>query len=315
MKKNPASWVVGVDIGGTSFRVGLVNEHTGRVFQISKQKTAGLSLNKFGSFLERIIGQGRGKTKALGIAVPGFCDANQQRVLTTCGVVPFLESCDLACALEKRFGVRTRVDNDARAHAEGEFSYGGWGKPKSFVVLTLGTGVGLAWRYCGRLHPPPNHGAMGGHMAISCRSGNPCYCGICGCLESLASGTALSAAANECLSRFLPSSLKFPVSSQDVCQAGANDRLAQSCITRAVEALRCALYNLHHFYFPDIVVLGGGLSQGLWPYLRDVRNWFEKLQRYDGGTNRLVLSRLGDRAGVLGAAALALEQNRSTDGG
>jgi glucokinase len=174
--------------------------------------------------------------------------------------------------------------------------------------MTLGTGVGLAWQIDGQIFPPPNHGAQGGHMVISWPGGNPCFCGATGCLESLVSGTSLAAAANERLARYVPSQLKFPVSSEQVCSSGHSDALARGCITRAVESLRCALHTLHHLYFPDVVVLGGGLAPGLWPYLGELRKWFSQAERYDGRRNRLVLSRLGDKAGVLGAAALIKSQ-------
>lgn len=308
MREGLQSWVVGVDMGGTYCRMGLVESRSARVVRLSRQETHGLNVTRFCEGLERGIGPYRKKIAAVGIAVPGFCDERQRRVITTCGVVPFLEQCDLAAAVQKRLGVSVRIDNDARAHAAGEYRYGGWGRPRSLVVLTLGTGAGLAWQIDGKLYPPPNYGAMGGHMAVSYQSGNPCYCNTCGCLESLASGTALAAAANERLARYLPSQLKNPASSEQVCKAAASDRVARDCIGRAVESLRPALHNLFHLYFPDFIVLGGGLSQGLWPYLDNLRKWFERLERYDGGKNRLVLSRLGEKAGTLGAAALALSQ-------
>ncbi len=190
-------------------------------------------------------------------------------------------------------------------HTIGEFFHGRWGKPRSLVVLALGTGVGLGWYIDGRLYPPPDHGAQGGHLAVSWTGGNPCYCGAMGCLDSLASGTALAAAATERLRRLVPSDLKGPITAEQLCAAGRVDAMAQGCIDRAIEALRGGLHTIHHLYFPDIVVLGGGLARGLWPYMGDLRKWFVDTRRHDGRKNRLVLSRLGDKAAILGAAALA----------
>jgi glucokinase len=304
MKQDFQPYVAGVDLGGTYLRVAVIEPRSGRIIRVSKQKSASLNVHRFCDALVRSIRPHRARVSAFGIGVPGFCDKQQQRVVTTWSVLPFLENCELAAAVEQRFGVKVVVDNDARAHAVGEYRYGGWGKPRSLVVLTLGTGVGLAWYIDGVLYPPSNHGAMGGHMALAYQSGDPCYCGANGCLESFASGNALAAAANERLARFLPSRLELPVGAEDVCRAGGNDDLAHACILRAIESLRCALHNLHHLYFPDIVVLGGGLAQGLVPYLGNLRNWFRRLPRFDGRRNRLVVSRLGDKAGLLGAAAL-----------
>jgi predicted NBD/HSP70 family sugar kinase len=82
--------------------------------------------------------------------------------------------------------------------------------------------------------------------------------------------------------------------------------LAAKCLRRAIDALQGALHTIHHLYFPDVLVLGGSVSRGMWPHLQPLRKWFAAEDRFDGLRNRLVLSRLGDKAGVLGAAALAL---------
>src|SRR5215831_456710 len=131
MKNNASSLVAGVDIGGTHVRLGILHPRTSRVIHLLKFKIGGLSLRQFCDALENGIGAHRRKIVGIGIAVSGFCDGKLRRVLTTCGVVPFLESCNLAAAVEKRLGIAVRVDNDARAHVLGEFRYGGWGKPRS----------------------------------------------------------------------------------------------------------------------------------------------------------------------------------------
>jgi len=300
--------IVGVDLGVTHYRVGVVEACDGKVHILKVANTAGLSLAAFCESLACIVRPLREQVEGVGVAVPGFCDRGQQCIVTTCGTVPFLESCELAKAVGKRLNAPAWVDNDARAHAEGEYEYGGWGKPRSLVVMTLGTGVGLAWRINGQVYPPPDHGAQGGHMAVLFPGGNPCYCGIDGCLESFASGTAIAAAANERLARFYPSKLRAPAESEQICALGNTDDLAQRCVARAVESLRAALHTIHHLYFPDIVVLGGSVARGLWPHLGPLRKWFAREERFDGRTNRLVLSRLGDKSGVLGAAAFVRQK-------
>jgi glucokinase len=305
MKQTKKNLVIGVDVGGTHVRTGVVQTTSGSVLSLTKSKTSDLTLDKLCADLERTASKYAGKIEGIGVVVPGCCDASLRHSISTDGIVPFLDSCNLADAVEKRVGIPTRVDNDVRAHTIGEFLYGGWGKPRSLVVLALGTGVGLGWHVDGRLYPPPDHGAQGGHIAVSWTGGNPCYCGATGCLDSLASGTALAAAATERLRRLVPSGLKCPVTAEQLCAAGRVDVMAQGCIDRAIEALRGGLHTLHNLYFPDVVVLGGGLARGLWPYLGDLRKWFVRTRRHDGRKNRLVLSRLGDKAAILGAAALA----------
>jgi glucokinase len=298
--------LVGIDLGVTHFRIGVVEAASGKIREMVKLKTAGFTLPGFCDALAKVSRPYRNDLAGIGAAVPGSCDARQRRVLTTCNTVPFLESCDVADAVEKKLAAPVVVDNDARAHAMGEFQYGGWGKPRSLVVLTLGTGVGLAWHVEGRLYPPPDHGAMGGHMSVQFSGGNPCYCGVGGCLESFSGGTAIAAIANECLARFYPSKLRPPADSEQICRLADSDPLAAKCLRRAIDALQGALHTIHHLYFPDVLVLGGSVSRGMWPHLQPLRKWFAAEDRFDGLRNRLVLSRLGDKAGVLGAAALAL---------
>ena len=189
MRKNGSRrWLAGIDLGVTHYRIGIVEAATGKIHQLTKLKTAGFTLQQFCDALAKVARPYRKDLVGIGVAIPGFPDRAQRRVLTTCGTVPFLESCDVAEAVEERLNVQTWVDNDARAHAVGEFQYGGWGKPRSLVVMTLGTGVGLAWHVEGRLYPPPDHGAQGGHMSAFPTTGNPCFCGVSGCLESLPAG-------------------------------------------------------------------------------------------------------------------------------
>jgi glucokinase len=313
MRKNSNSRLLaGIDLGVTHYRIGVVEASSGKIRVLTILKTAGFTLPRFCDALAHTVHPYRKNLAGIGMAVPGSCDHDQRRVLTTCGTVPFLESCDLSAAVEKQLEIPTWVDNDARAHAAGEYEYGGWGKPGSLVVMTLGTGVGLAWHIEGRLYPPPDHGAMGGHMSVQFSGGNPCYCGVSGCLESYAGGTAIAAAANESVARFYPSKLSIPADSEQICGFGSSDRLAEECLARAIAALRGALHTLHHLYFPDVLVMGGSVSKGIWPHLGPLRKWFEREERFDGQRNRLVLSRLGGKAGVLGAAALA--RRRLADG-
>lgn len=306
MRQTTKKLVIGVDLGGTHTRTGVVETATGRVLGLSKSKTADLTLESLCAALERTASQYPGKIAGIGVVVPGCCSADLRRSISTDGIVPFLDGCNLADIIEKRVGISARVDNDVRAHTIGELRYGGWGEPRSLLVITLGTGVGLGWHVDGHLYPPPDHGAQGGHIAVSWTGGNPCYCGAQGCLDGMASGTAMEAAAAERLRRLVPSRLKCPATAEQLCGAAKSDAMARGCIDRAIEALRAGLHTYHHLLFPDLVVLGGGLARGLWPYLGELRKWFVTTRRYDGRKNRLALSRLGDKAAVYGAAELAL---------
>jgi predicted NBD/HSP70 family sugar kinase len=98
-KESRTPVIVGVDLGVTHYRVGVVEAGNGKVHTLRVANTAGLSLDTFCDSLARIVRPWREQVEGVGVAVPGFCDHGQQRVVTTYGTVPFLESCALAKAV------------------------------------------------------------------------------------------------------------------------------------------------------------------------------------------------------------------------
>ena len=120
MKQTKKELVIGVDIGGTHIRIGTVETAGSRVLGLSKSKTAELTLDKLCASLEGTVSQNAGKIGGIGVVVPGCCSADLRRSISTDGIVPFLDGCDLADIIEKRVGIPTRIDNDVRAHTIGE---------------------------------------------------------------------------------------------------------------------------------------------------------------------------------------------------
>jgi predicted NBD/HSP70 family sugar kinase len=110
----------------------------------------------------------------------------------------------------------------------------------------------------------------------------------------------MEAAAAERLRRLVPSGLKGRVTAEQLCAAAPTDAMARGRLDRAIEALRAGLHTYHHILFPDLVVFGGGLARGLWPYLGEVRKWFVKTRRYDGRKNRKIEERIWTRPLILG---------------
>src|ERR1035441_1197905 len=128
MKQTRKNLVIGVDVGGTHIRTGVVQTASGSVLGLTKSKTSDLTLDKLCADLGRTASKYAGEIEGIGVVVPGCCDASLRHSISTDGIVPFLDSCNLADAVERRVGIPTKVDNDVRAHTIGEFLYGGWGK-------------------------------------------------------------------------------------------------------------------------------------------------------------------------------------------
>jgi glucokinase len=296
--------VVGVDLGGTHTRVGIVDRRDQKLHHFAKHPTAKLTLDGLCDLIATTIAPFEGNVSGVGMGVTGICDRQMKIVHTTGGFVPFLEGCNVVEAIEARLGIPAWVDNDARAHAVGEYKHGGWEKLRSMVVMTLGTGVGLAWILDGKLYPPPDYGAEGGHMAGSLSDGPLCSCGIAGCLESWASGTGIAAEARRRLTNVNVSTSLNEIRVENLCESMDHDPIARECIEFAIQELGRALHTIRHLYFPDLIVLGGGAAVGLWPHLSDLRQTLFSARRFDGGQTRLELSKLGDKAGVLGAVNL-----------
>jgi glucokinase len=216
----------------------------------------------------------------------------------------------------ERLGVPVYVDNDANAGGLGEALFGAGRGAESLLYVNVGTGIGGAVIIDGRVH----HGAHSnageiGHVVLTPEQGPVCTCGKRGCVEAWASGEALGRAAREALAAApaRPSTLRAVVATQVTGRAvseaaRAGDALALEVLEQAGHYLGVAVAAVCNVLDPELVVVGGGVSEGNPPYLQAAE---EALREYGtppvaAGT-RLLPAALGYEAGVIGAAAVALQ--------
>ncbi len=319
--------VVAMDWGGTWTRVGVVDRQGAILWQsrvgnaVSRNKDELLGTAE-GLLREAIGWCGPNPPLGVGLAIAGPVDG-ETGTLYQPPNLPMLDGVSLKTLWETNLGYPVWVGNDADLAALGHFDYGAGqdarevGEPaRTLVYVTVSTGIGGGVIDRGRVFLGRNGlAAEVGHMRIDIRDDAPkCQCGNRGCLEALASGTAVARIAREgvaqdderssTLSRLAPDS----ITSELVFQAAGNgDALALGIVDRVVYALGVGLTNVLHLYNPDLVVLGGGVTVGLnelglIPLIND--------QMLDGAMSglhkefRLVASRLEDTAGMLGAAGL-----------
>jgi glucokinase len=205
------------------------------------------------------------------------------------------------------------VENDANAAALGEHAYGIAANVKDFIFLSLGTGVGAGLFADGRLLTGCR-GAAGevGHMVMH-PEGPTCSCGGQGCLEALAGGWAILRDARAAVNQGQATTLRLLASRGELIDVKAvadaalqHDTVAQQILNNALSWLGLGVANVVNLLNPELVVMGGGLSLMGEPLLAAVRGSVARhampVQR---ATARIELSRLGDRAGVLGAVELA----------
>ncbi len=255
---------------------------------------------------------------AVGVAAPGPVDRERGLVRNP----PNLRGWDavpVAQIMQGALGVRVVLENDARAAALGEHTFGAGRTFHNMTFVTISTGIGGGIILHDRLYRGAT-GAAGevGHMVLD-ENGPTCGCGRRGCLEALASGTAIAARAaalvaegeSPLLARLARESP--PLTAEDVQQAALEgDVVALRVIKEAGHYLGLGLVNLVHVFNPDGIVIGGGVSHMgdliLEPARDVVRQRCFPLSQ-EGLS--IVAGALGDRAGALGAIVVLSETRRN----
>ncbi len=298
---------IGIDIGGTFTKAGLVDLETGSVIKSHRVPTEKQDPSIFISSLTNLIQMLRCEQtgsemslKGVGVGVSSFV-SSEGVVDSTYGFQEFMEDYPLVSLIEEQTHLPCRADNDARIVALGEALFGAGKGYERVLVLTLGTGLGVGFVSEGKFESPLAFGHMAGHMHVGLPEVT-CYCGKKGCLEALVSATGIK---NAALKHKWPELRPdIPVEVPAIFQAEENgDPLAIIIVNQFIEYLRMGISNYINLFAPDVIVIGGGVAKGLGPYL-DRLTEISTLKPYKKYKVQLHLSSLGDQAGILGSAAL-----------
>ncbi|OLF13511.1 ROK family protein [Actinophytocola xanthii] len=307
------SAVLALDIGGTKLAAGLVAPD-GRVRSFLVAPTpVGVRL-----VLEALFALGRRAATqggvdlpdvdAVGIACGGPLDA-ARGVLLCPPHLPGWRDVPVARLAEEAFGVPAVLDNDGTAAAAAEHRFGAGVGTRQMVYLTLSTGVGGGVVVDGRVYRgATGNGAELGHVVVDWRGRSCRGCGGRGCLEAYVSGTSIAERARESLE---PASTLAAVGSftaADVAaHAAAGDGFAGRVWRRTTEALGTGLTSIVNMLEPELVVLGGGVTRAGEALIGPARQAVRMAAMTPGGRAvRIERAALGDRVGVVGAAAVAL---------
>ncbi len=325
-KKQINAPVLAVDIGGTKILLALFAA-TGEMLAKDTRPTLaqeGVSavIERLCSAIDNVLKQNNMKSSQLGgigIACAGGIDTRRGVVVTPSPNLPGWVDIALAEIVNKRFHIPTYLINDASAAALGEHRFGAGRGANDLVLVTLGTGIGGGIITDGNLYL----GAVGaagelGHMTIDA-DGPACGCGNKGCLEVLASGTAVAGDAIKRIQRGEKSALtgladgKIENITAEMVGVAARsgDVLATEVIARAAYYLGIGLVNIVNIFNPEMIILGGGMA-GLDDLLIEPgkRLVAERAFSVSSRAVRIVTAQLGNEAGVYGAAAFALEKIR-----
>lgn len=310
---------VGVDVGGTSVRAGVVDPG-GAVIDSASTATP-TSDEALESAIAGCVGElaGRhpGGIGAVGLALAGFVDADRGLVR----FAPHLSWRDAPVAerMRERLGVPVVVEHDANAAALAERRYGAAAGAGTVVFVALGTGIGAALLHDGVLF----RGAHGvapelGHVRVV-PEGRPCPCGKRGCWERYCSGTALATTALEMLGGpDATTSVLYREAARDrgritgqrvAAAAREGDRLARRAVADLARWLGEGLSMIADVFDPELVVIGGGVSASAPLFLDEAREHYAAIVTGAGNRPmaRIRTAQLGAAGAVVGSAELARE--------
>ncbi|ESY48692.1 ROK family protein [Mesorhizobium sp. RSR380A] len=304
------------DLGGTALRGALV-ESDGRIVAHASAPTLA------GAGSEAVIGQivalagtllrehPQANVAGIGVGAPGPLDPKAGIVIAPPTLAGW-HDVPLVDILGQHFGLPVRLENDANAAALGEWRFGAGRGSGSLVFVTVSTGIGGGVVADGHIY----HGRRGlaaeiGHMTIT-GEGDRCFCGAIGCFEAVASGTALGRRATRLTAPGDGSLLRRlsndgDVSARHVVEAAkAGDANALDLIEAEAQWLGIGFTNVLHLYSPDLIVMGGGLSNGFDLLAPSIRAVIQQRAMPAYRDVPIVQAELGDRAGLIGAASLIL---------
>jgi len=294
---------IGIDIGGTSAKLGVVDDD-GRLLGRAQEPTgADLPPDDLVARLAARAAQllDGAPAAGVGVAAPGMRRPGGEGVVNVTNL-PLIDGYPLRARLEAATGLPAFLDNDANAAALGEYRYGGGRGAGRLLVVTVGTGIGAGMVVDGAVHRIACEGLGDpGHVLVE-RNGPRCACGARGCVEALASVPAIIRRAGE----LLGSGQEYGTWSLLVEAAARGEPAAARALAEGADYLGMALATHLHLLAPDRLLLGGGGVDGAGDLLLEPvrRSLFGHAQPYLA--ERLTFGRaaLGNDAGVLGAAAL-----------
>ena len=328
MVKSRETLILGIDLGGTKILTAVTNTQgkiLSRDHSITPAKKGQEAVIK--SILEsvgRALEQARIAAvdlTAIGLGAPGLSNP-ETGILFTSPNLPGWKDVPLRDIIEKELGRKAFLINDANAAAMGELHFGAGRGARNFIYITVSTGIGGGIITNSKIYMGST-GTAGelGHMVID-DGGPQCNCGNKGCWETLASGTALAREARHRIEEGAATSiLKYAdgniekLNAEAIHEAAqAGDKLANKLIAQTAYYLGVGLANLINIFNPEVIVIGGGLSNIgdmlLEPAFEEAgRRAFT--QAYQAV--RFSRAELGRNSGVLGAAAFALEKIREAD--
>jgi Transcriptional regulator/sugar kinase len=316
MKKN---YIIAVDLGGTKIACALTNLEGNiineKTIPTNAQEGQEELLKRIFFIIKEVIeesGKDVDEIKAIGVGSPGPLDSNKGVILDPPNL-PF-KNIEIVKHIEDKFKIKTYLENDANAATIGEYLFGSGKGTKNMVYITVSTGIGAGAIIGEKIYGGTTCNALElGHTTIL-PNGPRCNCGNFGCLEVLASGTAIAREANKALVKGIESSLNNykKVTSHEVFkEASLGDKLALEIIDKALGYLGIGVANAITTFDPEKVVIGGGVAMAgdvLFDKVKQVVK--ERCFKVLNESCKIVPAALKTKSGIVGAAAVAIMKSK-----
>ncbi len=297
---------IGIDIGGTSIKIGLVENETiikKSVLMVDKSLSQNEQISAIGNLIKKDFKEYLDKVTCIGIASPGVID----RANGICVIAPNLNwhNAPVVAILKEMLGKETKIINDANAACLAELELGIGRDYQNFIMITIGTGIGAGIVRNHTLYEGKDDSDTElGHL-VMIKDGNLCKCGKRGCVEAYCSATALIKLTKEYMEKN-PNSLMW----KEKEKLGAinallpfitleqGDETAKKVIDEYTSNFARAIKMFSSMYDEKVFVLGGGVS-----LQKD--NLINRIQEHLQGLNiKIVCSKYGNDSGIIGATLL-----------
>lgn len=316
------NYVMGIDVGGTNVKIMIMDEQC-RV--VAKQSIPTWRENGYEEISDRIIASAkammsesdifRGELRAVGMGLPGTVDT--KRSVTVRLSALHWDGFNPCEKIGKYFDTPYFIENDANINAYGEYIFGENGKTDNLALVTLGTGVGCGIIIDGKIAGGANNMAAElGHMIINADGGALCLCGKRGHLEGYCAGVALARDAQAMMEAFPDTVLhRYMRESGDAFDntmitrgVEEGDRVCKELIDRYTWYLSVGLANVMTMFNPEVILLGGGISNAGNIILEPVNRHCREMVLSERSYCPVKKATLGSEAGMYGACALAAQK-------
>jgi len=317
--KNDSLFILGIDIGKHDTRMAIYNTNFEEVTEL-KSYPLGLVndemvLNEIIKLVQNLIEESkinRDKIIGIGIGMPGLVDSDQGRNLTYF----HQKKGSLAELLSEKFAIPVFIENDAKTRALAEFRFGRAKGKQNVLVILVDWGVGLGIIINGKLcRGKSGFAGEFSHIPME-ENGKLCMCGKQGCLETVASGSALVNMAAEGLANGQKSILSGMLTNQSkelelkmiIDAADMGDQFAISIISKLGLELGKGIAILIQLFNPELIILGGRVAEAnqylLTPIQQSLNHYCIKQLREQA---EIVISEFGSNTNILGAVAMVVE--------